>query len=48
MKKHIREGVGKDIEDFLEWFLSQEYDSVSQTGGRRITATKLRKKIIIL
>jgi len=42
MKKYIREGLGEDIETFLEWFLSQnQYDNVTQTGGHRITAVKL-------
>jgi len=49
MKKYIREGLGEDIEKFLEWFLSQnEYDNVSQTGGNKITAIKLKDDVIRL
>ena len=49
MKKYIREGLGEDIEAFLEWFLSQnEYTNVTQTGGNRITAMKLGDNVIRL
>ena len=49
MKKYIREGLGEEIEKFLEWFLSQkEYDNVSQTGGNRITAWKLGNDVVRL
>ena len=42
MKKYIREGLGEDIEKFLEWFLSQnEYDNVSKSNGL-ISAWKIK------
>lgn len=48
MKKYIREGLGEEIEDFLEWFLSQnKYDNVSQTDGR-MSAVKLGNDIVRL
>ena len=48
MKKYIREGLGEEIEKFLEWFLSQnEYDNVSQTNGL-ISAWKLEDNIVRL
>ncbi len=35
MKKCIREGLGKEIEEFLEWFLSQDkYDNVALRNGK--------------
>ena len=48
MKKYISEGLGDEIEEFLEWFLSQnKYDNVSQTNGK-ISAWKLEDNIIRL
>ena len=48
MKKYIREGLGEEIEKFLEWFLSQEkYDNVSLTNGR-ISACRLENDIVVL
>lgn len=48
MKKYICEGLGEEIEKFLEWFLSQnKYENVSQTN-RLISAWKLDNDVVRL
>ena len=48
MEKYIREGLGEEIEKFLEWFLSQnKFDNVHQVS-RKISAWKLEDNIVRL
>jgi len=46
-KRYIREGVGEDIEDFLEWFLENEKLYAESSNGC-IRGWKLDDNIIQL
>ena len=48
MKKYIREGVGKEIEDFLERFLSEKEVYKAESPNKCISAWKLDNDVIKL
>ena len=48
MKKYIREGLGGQIEEFLEWFLSEKELYKAESPNKCIKAWKLDNDVIKL
>jgi len=48
MKKYIREGIGEEIEEFLEWFLSQNELYKAESSNKCIKAWRLNNDIVRL